>query len=690
MAGMLRIATAARLVLGAAAFVATTGRAAAQAPCSPGSPAPAPCVIAASVNVPSETLWDVGARALVIAAGKTVNVQGFGNITILASDITLETNAKIDADGTEGFGGTVTLEATTAVAMHTGSLIDVSANEYAGFINIAANAGTLDMQGGLDAKATDRKGAGGFITVYGDAGVTINGGGLDASGGNDAEGGLIEVASSGAIVVAGLLDASGGEGDGGEIGLDAGTSVTTQVIGAIDVRSRAGGGFGGAVGITAGGSVTLFGNVVGTATSNDLSSGAGAEIDITSETGDVALASTIDVRGPGDDGDGGFVAVSAGGNVVVSQPIHAFAKTGGTGHGGDLDFVAGGDLSLAALADVHGGALGGGVVAETGGTVEVTASVSASGTTILPMMAAPRGGIVQLQGCEVSVPEGGSIVNLGSADPFRGIIRLQASNAMTIGGTLTAGVGNELQWRETLPTLLPTKSITPTQFTVRNLDLPCCGACTTTTSTVPATTSTTTTTIETTTTTTSTTTTSSVPETTTTSTVAQTTTTTTIETTTTTTTSVDTTTTTTSVETSTTTTTAVTSTTTTTAATTSTTTTLPTACVDEPLVGYDAVDCRLDTIDAVLAGETVDTLGGRRLAKRIANAVTKTRTAMTTARTGRKVVPNLRRANKLLRVFQKSVTSAQKKGLPADVGASLMSLASGATSEIGVLRATRQ
>ncbi len=117
---------------------------------------------------------------------------------------------------------------------------------------------------------------------------------------------------------------------------------------------------------------------------------------------------------------------------------------------------------------------------------------------------------------------------------------------------------------------------------------------------------------------------------------------------------------------------------------------MPTACIDRALAGFDAVECRLDTIDTVLAGETPETLGGKRLAKRLTQSLSRARSAVTAARSGRKVTPNLRKAKKQLHTFTKSVTSAGKKGLAAHTAAELMSLASGATDEIGVLRAAQQ
>jgi hypothetical protein len=673
MAGMLRIPSAVRSILVAAAWIAMTGQSFAQAPpCLPSSPAPGPCILDSSFSVASFTEWDLGDRALVLATGRTITVQTFGSFSVHAAQITLAANAKINAKGTGGAGGTVSLDGLNGVTLEAGSQIDVAANSFGGIVSLGSDLGAVVMNGALKAHGN----GGGFAIIFGETGVTIGGAGIDCSGGVDG-GGSIEAISSGDIVVSGKLNVDG-EGFGGDINLDAGGSIATQGDGLIDLRGRGDAGSGGVVLLTAGGSATVGAGIDGYGSSGEFGDGDGGEVEVSGEDGDVALNAKIDLRGGGNDGYGGVLTVDAGGAAQITGQVLAVGKANGQGLGGEIDISAGTTLGLAGSIDARGGVVGGFIIASAGGAATVTGSLLASGT---PAPAAD-GGVIVVTACSISVPQGGVITNLGAGDPLRGINRLQASSTMTIGGTISAGIDNFLEWLTVPPGFLPTQTITPAPQQPQNLALECCTeSCPSST-----TTSTTSTTVVTTTTTTST-----IPETTTTTTVDPTTTTTT--------TTLDTSTTTTTLDTTTTTvdsttlppsTSTSTTTTTTTAPPTTTTTTLPPECIDQPLVGYDAVDCRLDTIDEVLAGETVDTLGGKRLAKRIANAVTKARTAMTTARTGRKVVPNLRRANKQLRVFQKSVTSAQKKGLPADVGASLMSLATGATSEIGVLRATQQ
>jgi hypothetical protein len=680
MVGMPRVPSAVRFVLAAMAWCALTRQAFAQAPCDEDvSPAPGPCVISANVpNVPTGAEWDVGTRSLVIASGKTVTVTGIGNFHIHAANVTLEANAKIIAFGTDGFGGSVAIDSDGSIELKTGSRIDVSAADFAGIIDLNADTGALTMQGQLKAKGTGGEPSGGFVSGFGLTGATIGGTGVDASAGGLGEGGFIDFSTDGDLVVAGTLDASGGDSDAGEIDLGGGTGVTTLVGSLLDVHARSGAGFGGSLSIGADGPVTLNGSILGTASSSADGDGGGAEVDVTTETGDVNFNGPFDVRGAGSDGDGGLLSVSAGGSINVTQPITAFSKATGFGFGGNFELHAGGAVTVASAIDLRGGISGGAfsVVAATSATI--TGSVLVSGTTIAAPQTAARGGAVLITACTVNGPQGGSIVNLGSAEPERGVTELQASSGMTIGGTLTAGTANIFEWRDVPPTFLPTQNITPPPQQPQNPNLKCCsGNCSSTTTTVPSTTTTTTTVPDSTTTT-------SIPGTTTT--------TTTIEGSTTTTTTVESSTTTTTVDGSTTSTTAETSTTTTTQppTTSTTTTTIPVACVDQPLVGYDAIGCRLDTLGEALAGETPDTLGGKTLAKRMTLSLSRAKTAVTAAREGRKVKPNLRKANRQLHVFQKSVTVAQRKGMTAELGASLSTLAAGATNEVGVLRAAQQ
>ncbi|HEV7732706.1 MAG TPA: hypothetical protein VGR62_11115 [Candidatus Binatia bacterium] len=674
-----RLPRALRLVLVMLAWLALPGRASAQAPCA--AAAPAPCVIANTVDVTSGTVWDVGTRTLTIAAGKTVNVKDDGVLTMRAAAITLDANAKIVATGTPGelggFGGFLKLQATAGnVDLKAGSRIDVSAAIAAGLIGITARGGgSIQMQGELRAKSTAPAGSGGFVSLDGDGAVTIGGLGIDCTGGAEADGGSIELTSRQGIVVSELLDASGGDLDGGTVDVDAGTTVTTQGDGVIDIHARSGAGSGGSVLITTGGAVTLNAEIVGTASAVDEDFGAGADIEITSDTGNVTIAALVDVRGGGLDGDGGGVSVVAGGAINVTAQILAAAKATGFGLGGVVSLDAGTSVAIGSIVDVRGGIVGGALEASAGTSAALTGTVFASGTT--PSTVASSGGIVLIQGCTINLPQNASIVNLGTAAADRGINRLQASSSMTIGGTLTAGIDNFLEWRDVPPTLLATQTITPPPSLPHNTALPCCVGCggsTTTSSTTTSTTSTTSSTTTTTSTTvagstSSTTTTIAVTTTTTSSTIAASTTTTVV---------------------STTVPTTSTSSTTAPPPTSTTTTTLPVACVDQPLLGYDAVSCRLDTIGTVLVGQPVEALGGKKLATRLGKTMAHARTALDMARGGRKVTPNLRRANKQLRLFGKGVTSALKKGMAPELGAQLTSLAAGATTEIDVLRATPQ
>jgi hypothetical protein len=90
----------------------TCGLAAGTASAQLCSPAANPCIVASSINVPSGSVFDLGGRDLIVLTGKVITVQNEGSLTILADDITLQSGAKINANGTNGFGGDVLLSAT--------------------------------------------------------------------------------------------------------------------------------------------------------------------------------------------------------------------------------------------------------------------------------------------------------------------------------------------------------------------------------------------------------------------------------------------------------------------------------------------------------------------------------------------------------------------------------------------------
>lgn len=122
--------------------------------------------------------------------------------------------------------------------------------------------------------------------------------------------------------------------------------------------------------------------------------------------------------------------------------------------------------------------------------------------------------------------------------------------------------------------------------------------------------------------------------------------------------------------------------------TTTTSTTLPLTCLDEPLEGFEAVDCRLGTLADTLAAQPPTSLGGTRSAKQLTVKVSKARKLVTTARGAKNPAVALKRADRQLRSFDKVVGKMAAKGkVPAALRDRLLGLSQSTSAEIGVLRA---
>ena len=119
-----------------------------------------------------------------------------------------------------------------------------------------------------------------------------------------------------------------------------------------------------------------------------------------------------------------------------------------------------------------------------------------------------------------------------------------------------------------------------------------------------------------------------------------------------------------------------------------TTTQAPSDCTELPLVGFDALNCRLDMLGVGLRTLPVEMLGGKKIGRQLATSLERATSAMQAAQDGKKVNANLRRARKQLNIFMHALKRAQRKGMPPDVSARFQVLASEAMDELGSLRAS--
>jgi hypothetical protein len=188
------------------------------------SPSANPCVVTASINVPTGSVFDLGGRDLIISANRTLTVLGTGIMFVSAGNITLDDGARIVANGTAGVGGDLTLVSSGTLTLDPSSRIDVSGGA-GGSVLLMANA--VVMNGQIRANATLRDSEGGLVSIQTTGNVSIAGTGiLGASGNRFGCGGFMEIVSDGSVSATAPIDFRGGDCDGGDIDIDALGSIT--------------------------------------------------------------------------------------------------------------------------------------------------------------------------------------------------------------------------------------------------------------------------------------------------------------------------------------------------------------------------------------------------------------------------------------------------------------------------------
>ncbi|RME44631.1 MAG: hypothetical protein D6795_17610 [Deltaproteobacteria bacterium] len=341
------------------------------------------------------------------------------------------------------------------------------------------------------------EGRGGRFSLATPGAVTLDQS-IRAAGGNGG-GGTISISAGRTLLIGATrrvdLDAVGsGRGNGGEITLSAGETVTlTTGLSRILLKggnSTEGSGNGGNLTIESGGLLQI-----GAAMKLDggTSGGQGGTISIDAG-GPVAILNYIDAPGGGLDGLGGSLFLSAHGDVTIDGKIdlsthgsppeqEAPAPGKNSGSGGNLFISSTGALTLEARVDASG-SYGGGVLdleieddvsiyaelngqggstipqkTEDGGRISITSRsgrvLIAAPVTATPEVAEGARGSIELSGCEVEVTESGYLIR-PEAEGHNTIV---ANDRVTIAGTMQAGSGNTIRYRETPPVI--TGTITP-------------------------------------------------------------------------------------------------------------------------------------------------------------------------------------------------------------------------------------
>ncbi len=124
---------------------------------------------------------------------------------------------------------------------------------------------------------------------------------------------------------------------------------------------------------------------------------------------------------------------------------------------------------------------------------------------------------------------------------------------------------------------------------------------------------------------------------------------------------------------------------------TTSTTAPPTSCLDQPLLGFDGVDCRLQILSDMLQSQSSDALGGPKSARQLKAKVAQSLRLVNTARTKRKPTPMLRRAKQALNGFRTLAKRGMRRHrIDAALGGQLVDLAGETAGLIDVLRANPQ
>jgi cysteine-rich repeat protein len=380
---------------------------------------------------------DFGTKDVVFRQSSTLDVAT-GTMTVLAGSLTLQPGTAL-----LGHGGSILVQTAGTIAVLRPSQgsparIDVADPVAADRIELRSQAGTVQIDGILDARGTNTDGSGGSIDVTG--GNVVVAGDIKTNAGNLGVGGPISIdAKTGGLVIAGNLDGYGGSG--GPVDLTADGTITTT--GRIDIRATAAGGDGGLMTVlTTTGSIALGGKIYmqGDEGTDTAGGGNGGELNVFSGAG-LTLSAAFELSGAPPDGQGGDVFFLSVLDTVQTGTLLAQGR-GAESDGGSVEFESHKGLTLGAI-DLHGGEN----LPDSGGALQA------------------------LAWCDLTVPSGLTI----SAEGDRGNIHLLAGGQLTARGVLKAGAPIVLEYR-TLPPITAGGTFLPElEAPIQNLTLTPCG-----------------------------------------------------------------------------------------------------------------------------------------------------------------------------------------------------------------------
>jgi cysteine-rich repeat protein len=458
------------------------------------APAADPCVVNTALTLTPGSVIDLGGRALQFGPAARV-VVGAGDVLVKAGPVELQAGARITATTAVALT-TFEMDSSDTIRLDalgsTRSRIDLSAAALAGSLTLNAQNG-ITVAGDLIADGTSSEGSGGNMTLLTTTGDVLISGSLSVQGGSDADGGTIFIQAPGKVDLSQVIDISGGDFGAGELDVTAGGDAIVRQ----NINASGGGlsGDGGTLSIDAGGSISLLGQFNGTASGDsDEGGGSGGDVELSADQ-DITVSGMIDLTGGFPDGEGGTFVVDSGGNFVQSQFVNLLGN-GIDGCGGIVDVRAGRDATMNRL-DASGGSCGAGEIGvQALGTVTLPVQIIADGTTGISaggfILLQGRdvitndlvranggsqslGGVIAVQGCNVTVNQSSEIRALGQ----NGSNTIKGSGQITIRGKMTTAVGgtNTIVYRD--PSMPPSITGTVSPAPVKTVDPtlpPCPGA----------------------------------------------------------------------------------------------------------------------------------------------------------------------------------------------------------------------
>ena len=418
-----------------------------------------PCVITQTVNIVDGSILDFGLRRIRIDPGGMLD-SGAGNATVLCGGLTagVGVDVAINARGPNGQGstdgGSFLLQ---ALRVCTGDPLRSCTEErecQAGPCAAGSCSGDPQRLCAIDADCSlglctigsgdvdvdgrvrfDGRKAGTFaVRAAGD--IVVRQAVDGSASGTTFDGGMLELASGHTQVnVVGPVQLhGGGQAQGGVLSISAPDSVTVQA--GVDVS---GGDFdGGFVGVSAGGNLTWSGDLLADA---DAGGGNGGEVSLQAG-GDLTVgAYTVSANGSQSrtdnfGGDGGFIEFTAGHDLILTGATVSADAAIPNGSGDTIRLAAANDITASgSLSSRARGAAGG------GGTIDGAAggALSVAAGTVLDVRGGSAGGGAVLLDAVGALSFDGAVSAVASSGGTGDMVLLASSAQLVLGGQISMG-----------------------------------------------------------------------------------------------------------------------------------------------------------------------------------------------------------------------------------------------------------